>query len=194
MNRIGSAQRTTQETSLSANLALDGGDIRLQLGFPFFEHLLHAMAKHGRMGLQLSGKGDLEVDAHHTVEDVGIVLGQALNEALGERRGIERMGHDYVPMDEALVRVSVDLGGRAFVIWKGDVEGVYRPTLELSVLQGFFWALAGAARANIHVDVIRGQDYHHVVEAIFKALGRALREAAKPDGTQNLPSTKGVVG
>jgi len=193
MKRIGTAQRTTQETSLAATWALDGGDIRLQLGFPFFEHLLHSMAKHGRMGLQLSGKGDLEVDAHHTVEDVGMVLGEALREALGERRGIERMGHDYVPMDEALVRVSVDLGGRAFVVWSGDVEGVYRPTIELSVLKGFLWALAGAAKANIHVDVIRGQDYHHVVEATFKALGRALRVATKPDGTQNLPSTKGVL-
>jgi len=164
------------------------------VGLPFFEHLLHAMAKHGRMGLQLSGKGDLEVDAHHTVEDVGMVLGQALEEALGERRGIERMGQAYVPMDEALVRVAVDLGGRAFVVWSGDIEGVYKPTLELSVLKGFLWALAGAAKANIHVDVIRGQDYHHVVEATFKALGRALREAAKPDGTQSLPSTKGVLG
>jgi len=194
MKRTGTSQRTTQETSLQATWALDGGDISLQLGFPFFEHLLHAMAKHGRMGLQLSGKGDLEVDSHHTIEDVGIVLGQALNEALGERRGIERMGHSYAPMDEALVRVCVDLGGRAFVIWNGEVEGVYRPTIELSVLQGFLWALAGAAKANIHVDVIRGQDYHHVVEALFKALGRALREAAQPDGTQNLPSTKGVLG
>jgi len=194
MKRTGTAQRTTQETSLAATVALDGGDICLQLGLPFFEHLLHAMAKHGRMGLQLSGKGDLEVDAHHTVEDAGIVLGQALGEALGERRGIERMGQAHVPMDEALVRVVVDLGGRAFVVWSGDIEGVYKPTLELSVLKGFLWALAGAAKANIHVDVIRGQDYHHVVEAAFKALGRALREAAKLDGTQSLPSTKGVLG
>jgi len=193
MKRTGTSQRTTQETSLAATWELDGGDIHLQLGFPFFEHLLHAMAKHGRMGLQLSGKGDLEVDAHHTVEDVGIVLGQALGEALGERRGIERMGQAHVPMDEALVRVAVDLGGRAFVVWSGDIEGVYRPTLELSVLKGFLWALAGAAKANIHVDVLRGQDYHHVVEAAFKALGRALREAAKPDGTHNLPTTKGVL-
>ncbi|MCL2012863.1 MAG: imidazoleglycerol-phosphate dehydratase HisB [Cystobacterineae bacterium] len=194
MKRIGTAQRTTQETSLTATWALDGGDIALQLGFPFFEHLLHSMAKHGRMGLQLSGKGDLEVDSHHTVEDVGIILGQALNEALGERRGIERMGHSYVPMDEALVRVSVDLGGRTYVVWNGEVEGVYSPTIELSVLKGFLWALAGAAKANIHVDIVRGQDYHHVVEAVFKALGRALREAIQPDGTQNLPSTKGVLG
>jgi imidazoleglycerol-phosphate dehydratase len=152
------------------------------------------MAKHGRMSIQLSGKGDVEVDAHHTVEDVGIVLGQALDKALGERRGIERMGHAYAPMDEALVRVAVDLGGRPFVVWSGDVEGVYRPTLELSVLKGFLWALAGAAKANIHVDVLRGQDYHHVVEAAFKALGRALREATRLDGTHNLPSTKGVLG
>ncbi|MCL2179238.1 MAG: imidazoleglycerol-phosphate dehydratase [Proteobacteria bacterium] len=194
MKRTGTAQRTTQETSLQASWTLEGGDILLQVGLPFFEHLLHAMAKHGRMGLQLSGKGDIEVDSHHTIEDVGIVLGQALDKALGERRGIERMGHSYAPMDEALARVCVDLGGRAFVQWSGEVEGTYRPTIELSVLKGFLWALAGAAKANIHVDVIRGQDYHHVVEAVFKALGRALREATQPDGTQNLPSTKGVLG
>lgn len=188
--RQASDRRETAETTVDVALNLDGGEIRIDTGLPFFDHLLDALARHGRFGLVLNAKGDLEVDDHHTIEDVGITLGRATRAALDDRRGIERTGTDFVPMDEALVRVSLDLGGRACVVWEGEPQSIYRPRIDLTVLEGFFKGWADHAGANVHVDVLRGRDYHHVVEAVFKAFGRALRAATRPDGTESLASTK----
>ena len=191
--REATVRRQTAETDVRIALSLDGGPIAVATGLPFFDHLLTALARHGRLGLDVQAEGDLHVDDHHTVEDVGITLGQAVRQALGDRRGIERTGDGLVPMDEALVRVVVDLGGRSFVVWEGEPASVYRPRIDLTVLEGFVRGFADHAGANVHVDVLRGRDYHHVVEAVFKALGRALRAATRPDGTTAIPSTKEVI-
>ncbi|MBM4283027.1 MAG: imidazoleglycerol-phosphate dehydratase, partial [Deltaproteobacteria bacterium] len=140
--------------------------------------------------LVVDAEGDLHIDAHHTVEDTGIVLGRALKAALGEKVGIERMGECSVPMDEALVRAVVDLGGRSYVSFHVDVPGTYSPVIDLTVLEGFWKAVCDGAGMNLHVDMLRGRDYHHVVEATFKACGRALRAATRPDGTARVPTTK----
>lgn len=193
MSRMASEHRKTNETDVKIELALDavdGGFQRVETGLPFFDHLLTAFARHGRMGLVVDVQGDLHIDPHHTVEDTGIVLGRAIHKALGDRRGIERMGHAYVPMDEALVRAAFDLSGRSTLCWRVKVPGVYTPVIDLTVLEGFWKALCDGAGANLHIDALQGRDYHHVVEATFKACGRALREAVKRDGTERLPSTK----
>jgi imidazoleglycerol-phosphate dehydratase len=191
--RSATVTRTTRETAITATVALDGGDISISTGHAFFDHLLDALARHGRLGVHIAADGDLHIDPHHTVEDTGTVLGQALRDALGERRGIERTSCEVVPMDDALVRVVLDIGGRGYVVWSGEPSGVYTPRIDLSVLEGFTVALAARLGCNIHIDVLRGRDYHHVVEAVFKALGRALRGATRLDGTTQVPSTKGVV-
>lgn len=191
--RIGTARRSSKETRVEVTLELEpagGGEQHVRTGLPFFDHLLTAFARHGRFGLRVETQGDLEIDAHHTVEDTGIVLGQALHAALGDRKGIERMGHAYVPMDEALLRAAFDLSGRSYLCFRVEVPGVYVPTIDLTVLEGFWKAVCDGAGANLHVDALFGRDYHHVVEATFKACGRALREAVRRDGTERLPSTK----
>lgn len=193
MTRSAHETRKTAETDVQIDLALDppdGGTQRVDTGLPFFDHLLSAFARHGRMGLVVVTKGDLHIDSHHTVEDTGIVLGRAVSRALGDRKGMERMGHAYVPMDEALVRAAFDLSGRSYLCWRVSVPGNYTPTIDLTVLEGFWKAFCDGAGANVHVDALEGRDYHHVVEATFKACGRALRAAARFDGTQKLASTK----
>ena len=192
-SRTGVASRKTAETQVRVEVSIDppaGGTQHVKTGLPFFDHLLTAFARHARLGLVIDATGDLEIDAHHTVEDTGIVLGQALRQALGDRTGIERMGHDYVPMDEALVRAAFDLSGRSYLVFRVAVPGVYVPTLDLTVIEGFFKALCDSLGANLHVDALAGRDYHHVVEATFKAVGRAFRNAARSDGTGRLASTK----
>jgi imidazoleglycerol-phosphate dehydratase len=191
--RKGIAARKSTETEVSVGFALDGGAQKVSTGLPFFDHLLHAFARHGRFGLEVRAKGDLEVDAHHTVEDVGIVLGRAVADALGERLGIERMGSALVPMDEALVRAAFDLSGRSYLAWRIDLGPVYTPVIDLTVLEGFWKAFCDSAGSNLHVDALFGRDYHHVVEATFKACGRALRAATRLDGTGALASTKGML-
>lgn len=192
-SRRGSASRDSAETQVRAEVNLDGGPQKISTALPFFDHLLNAFARHGRFGVNLSAKGDLEVDVHHTIEDVGIVLGRAFSQALGDRRGIERMGDAYVPMDETLVRASFDLSGRSFLAWEVEVRGPHTPIIDLTVLEGFWKAFCDAVGANLHIDALKGRDYHHVVEATFKACGRALREACRPDGTQAIPSTKELI-
>lgn len=194
MSRTGRRERCTAETDITVAIALDGGPVQVRTGLRFFDHLLEAFARHGRFGLTVEATGDLDVDDHHTIEDVGIVLGGAVADALGDRRGIERTGDGLVPMDEALVRAVIDLGGRSYTVWEGEPASVYRPRIDLTVIEGFLRAFGDHAGANVHVDVIRGRDYHHVVEAAFKAFGRALRAATRPDGTDRLPSTKEVIG
>ena len=191
--REGIAHRVSKETDIHVTVALDGGAISVTTGIGFFDHLLEAFARHGRFGLTVRATGDLHIDAHHTVEDTGIVLGQALRAALGERKGIERTGHAYMPMDEALLRACVDLSGRSYLCWRVELLGVYTPTIDLTVLEGFWKALCDHAGLNLHVDMLQGRDYHHVVEATFKACGRALRAATRHDGTGEVASTKGLL-
>jgi imidazoleglycerol-phosphate dehydratase len=191
--RSGVASRKTAETRVRVEVTLDapdGGMQKISTGLPFFDHLLTAFARHGRMGLVIDTEGDLEIDPHHTVEDTGIVLGQAIKTALGDRVGIERMGHDYVPMDEALVRAAFDLSGRSYLVFHVSVPGVYLPTIDLTLIEGFWKALCDSLGANLHIDALAGRDYHHIVEATFKACGRALRQAGRFDGTRKLASTK----
>lgn len=196
MSRTATATRTSAETDVKVELDLDakdGGRQQVATGHAFFDHLLTAFARHGRFGLVVKTTGDLHVDAHHTIEDTGIVLGRAVNDALGDRKGIERMGHAYVPMDEALVRAAFDLSGRSFLCFSVSVPGVYTPVVDLTVLEGFWKAFCDGAGANLHVDALAGRDYHHVVEATFKACGRALRAATRSDGTSRLASTKETI-
>lgn len=190
MSRVGRAERKSAETDIRIEVDLDGGTQEVSTGFPFFDHLLNAFGRHGRLGLKIAAKGDLEIDSHHTVEDTAIVLGRALKMALGDRKGIERMGYAFAPLDEALVRAVFDLSGRSYLAWRVSVPGVYTPTIDLTVLEGFWRAFCDGLGANLHVDVLEGRDYHHVVEAMFKACGRALRAAAWSDGTGVLASTK----
>jgi imidazoleglycerol-phosphate dehydratase len=191
--RRGAVRRTTAETDVDVTVELDppdGGAQEVATGLPFFDHLLVAFARHGRFALRIAARGDLEIDAHHTIEDVGIVLGRALREALGDRKGIERMGDACVPMDEALVRACFDLAGRSYLCFGVAVPGVYTPAIDLTVLEGFWKALCDGLGANLHVEALAGRDYHHVVEAVFKACGRALRAATRLDGTARVASTK----
>jgi imidazoleglycerol-phosphate dehydratase len=191
--RKGTASRRSTETEVSVTIDLDGGAQNVSTGLPFFDHLLHAFGRHGRFGLDVQAKGDLEIDSHHTVEDVGIVLGRAVAAALGERRGIERMGSAFVPMDEALIRAAFDLSGRSYLCWRVEIGALYSPVIDLTVLEGFWKAFCDSAGSNLHVDALQGRDYHHVVEATFKACGRALRAATRLDGTGALASTKGML-
>ena len=192
--RAATVERKTAETSIRVHLELDGtGRARVDTGLGFLDHMLTALAKHGRLGLELSCEGDLEIDDHHTAEDCALALGQALDEALGERRGIRRFGSAYAPLDEALARAVVDLSGRP---WHEVRIGFRRETVgEVATenLTHFFRSLAIAGRMALHVDLLRGENDHHRAEAAFKALALALREAVARDGSGEVPSTKGVL-
>jgi imidazoleglycerol phosphate dehydratase HisB len=192
--RIASVERRTGETSIRVELVLDGGGrAQVETGLGFLDHMLTALAKHARLDLDLSCEGDLEVDDHHTAEDCALALGRALDEALGERRGIRRFGSAYAPLDEALARAVVDLSGRP---WPEVHLGFRREMIgEVATenLTHFFASLATAGRMALHVDVLRGENDHHRAEAAFKALALALREAIAADGTGDVPSTKGVL-
>ena len=192
MPRTATITRKTNETQITLELNLDGGPYSHQTGVGFFDHMLDHIAKHGRFGSKISAKGDLHIDDHHTVEDVGIVLGQALDKALGDKKGIERYGFASVPMDEALARVSVDLSGRAALVFAAnfDVHPAKIGTFDTQLVREFLNALVNNGKFNCHVEVIHGSNHHHIVEAIFKALGRALRDAVTITGTE-VPSTKG---
>ena len=188
-------QRKTAETDIDLTLALDGcGTCRTETGIGFFDHMLTAFARHGLFDLTVACKGDLEVDAHHTVEDVGICLGQGFSQALGDKAGIVRFGHSYVPMDEALARAVVDLSGRPYLVYNAafteEMIGAFPSSLALECLR----ALVDNARISLHIDLLRGANAHHGIEAIFKATARALRQAVERDArAQGVPSTKGVL-
>lgn len=194
MSRTASITRKTNETEISIGLSLDGGDYANDTGVGFFDHMLDHVARHGRFGMKIAAKGDTHIDDHHTVEDVGIVLGQALDKALGDKTGIERFGFASVPMDEALARVTVDLSGRAALGFDADFDAAPAKigTFDTQLVREFFTALVSNGRFNCHVEVVRGGNHHHVAEAVFKALGRALRQAVAVTGT-DVPSTKGVL-
>jgi imidazoleglycerol-phosphate dehydratase len=189
-------ERKTKETEIALQLNLDGtGASKVQTPIPFFSHMLEAWAKHGLVDLAVEASGDIEVDIHHTVEDVGIVLGQALRQALGDKKGIVRYGTAFVPMDEALVQASVDISGRPFLVFSVPVARTRVSNFDLDMLQEFFRAFAFNAEITLHVTMHYGHNLHHIAEAVFKSVARALAEAIRLDpriaGT--LPSTKGLL-
>lgn len=189
-------ERKTKETQIRLQLNLDGtGVSKIETGIPFFSHMLEAWAKHGLMDLSVDAKGDLEVDLHHTVEDVGLALGRALDEALGEKKGIVRFGTAFVPMDETLVQASVDLSGRPYLVFNVPLQRAKLGSFDLDLLTEFFRALATEAKMNLHVTMHYGANLHHVAEAVFKSVGRALAEATRinPRIAGMLPSTKGAL-
>jgi len=196
MSRQGSAQRETTETTIQVSLNLDGtGKVDVDTGIGFFDHMLTAFAVHGRFDLTVRCKGDLHIDQHHSVEDTGIVLGKALQEAVGDKRGIYRYGHAYVPMDETLVRAVLDLSGRTLAVLDIDWQPALGPEgMDYSLVSEFFWAVARAADMTIHIDSLRGMNNHHLCEAAFKAFARALDSATRKDPKLGdlLPSTKGA--
>ena len=193
--RRANRERKTLETSVAVAVNLDGeGKAEIAVGLPFFEHMLEQVARHGRIDLRIQAKGDLEVDAHHTVEDVGITLGQAVAEALGDKRGIHRYGHAYVPLDEALSRVVVDFSGRPGLSYDVAYARARVGDFDVDLLREFFQGFANHAQATLHIDNLKGVNAHHQAETVFKAFGRALRMAAERDPrTQDTPSTKGAL-
>lgn len=192
--RTATSKRTTGETDISLELNLDGsGCAAIATGHAFFDHMLNLLARHSLINLALTAKGDLEVDAHHTIEDTGIALGEALLNALGDKRGIRRYGCAYVPMDETLCRCVIDLSNRPFLEFRTPPGAADAPNMPLSLTVEFCRALANNLRCNLHIEVFYGLDGHHIAEAIFKALAHALRQAAEQDprAADAIPSTKG---
>jgi imidazoleglycerol-phosphate dehydratase len=189
-------ERKTKETEIAIQLGLDGtGASKVKTPIPFFSHMLEAWSKHGFMDLAVDAQGDIEVDQHHTVEDVGIVLGQALKQALGDKKGIVRFGTGTIPMDETLVSAAVDLSGRPFLVFNVPVTRARVSNLDLDLLQEFFRAFAFNAELTLHVTMHYGHNLHHITEAVFKAVGRALAQATRHDPriAGILPSTKGTL-
>jgi imidazoleglycerol-phosphate dehydratase len=190
----GRIARKTKETDIAVSLELGGQVAAIQTGLPFFDHMLAQIARHGDLGLEVRARGDLEVDAHHTVEDVGIAIGEALREAMGDKVGLARYGHAVVPLDEALVEAVVDLSGRPHLTFNAALPSgkKFIGGYDVDLTQDFFQALVNHARICVHVNVRYGRNLHHVVEAAFKAVARALRAALHREGTA-LASTKGVL-
>jgi imidazoleglycerol-phosphate dehydratase len=185
--------RQTKETDIRVSLNLDGtGEYQIATGIPFFDHMLAQLARHGHFDLVIAAKGDLEIDGHHTVEDVGWVLGQAFLEAGGDRRGIARFAHAYVPLDEALTRVVIDLSGRPFFVYKVDFKAARIGDLQTELVEEFFKAFVQEGRFNLHVESLYGRNQHHIAETIFKATARALHLATRVEHSA-IPSTKGVL-
>ncbi len=192
--REASIARKTTETDIDVRIRLDGeGRYSVSTGVGFLDHMLEQLARHGLVDLDLAAKGDLHIDAHHTTEDTGIAVGQAVSAALGDRKGIRRYGHAYVPMDEALVRVALDLSNRPYLIWHVDLPAQKLGTMDTELFREWFQAFAQHAGATLHVECLYGTNTHHIVEACFKALARALRIAAEIDPRRSdaVPSTKG---
>jgi imidazoleglycerol-phosphate dehydratase len=196
MKRIAEIERSTTETSIRLSLNLDGtGQCSIETGIGFFDHMLTLFARHGLFDLSVEARGDLQVDFHHTVEDTGIVLGQALAQALGDKKGITRYGTFYVPMDEALVRTVVDLSGRSFLRYESPKQVESIGAFSFQLVEEFLRALAAQSAINLHIDILAGKDAHHMAEGVFKSLARALDQAVSLDprieGT--IPSTKGAL-
>jgi imidazoleglycerol-phosphate dehydratase len=193
--RQGRVERKTKETQIVLQVGLDGtGASKVETGIPFFNHMLEAWAKHGLMDLTVDARGDLEVDLHHTVEDVGICLGKAFREALGDRVGIVRYGASFLPMDEALLHAAVDISGRPFLVFNVPVRRTRISNFDLDLLEDFFRAFVFNAEITLHVNMHYGQNLHHIVEAVFKAVGRALAEATRLNPRiAGVLSTKGTL-
>ena len=194
--RTAAISRETTETTIRLSLAVDGaGRAEVATGIGFLDHMLSALARHAMLDLTVQACGDLHVDFHHTAEDVGIVLGQALRQALGDKRGIRRYGHAMVPMDEALVEAAIDLSGRAFLVWRVPFERAKIGEMDTELFEEFFRAFSSNGSFALHVVLRHGHNAHHVAEGCFKAVARALREAVEPDpsATDSVPSTKGTL-
>jgi imidazoleglycerol-phosphate dehydratase len=196
MIRIATIRRNTKETQIVLRLNLDGrGKSQISTGIRFFDHMLDLVARHGAFDLKIAAAGDLDVDQHHTVEDIGIALGEAVDAALGNRRGILRAGYFLLPMDETLAAAAIDLGGRPFCLVKGNFSAKRVGEFQTELIEDFFQGFAASARANVHLRVLYGRSSHHQVEAVFKAFARALRFAVSRDKRLRnvLPSTKGLL-
>ncbi len=194
--RIGTISRKTTETDITVKLAVDGrGEGKIDTGIPFFDHMLTLFAKHGLFDLEVTARGDVAVDYHHTVEDVGIVLGEAFKAALGEKIGLTRYGFFVLPMDEALARVVIDLGGRPHLVYEVNAPTMFVRDFNLALVKEFFRGFANTVGANVHVKLVYGEEPHHVVEAVFKCFARALDAACRiePRAADRLPSTKGTL-
>ena len=193
MARTAAITRTTKETDIRLSLCLDGGEVHVSTGIGFFDHMLTAFAFYAGFGLDLTVKGDLEVDGHHTVEDTGIVLGQALRQALGDKRGIRRYGSCYVPMDEALCLTALDFSGRSFLVFDAEMPQPMIGSYDSCLTEEFMRAVAMNAGLTLHMKTLYGKNAHHITEALFKSLGMAMKDAVKVEGGA-ITSTKGVLG
>jgi len=199
MSRIGKVDRTTRESSISVQLDLDGtGEVEVSTGVPFYDHMLHAFGVHGSLDLKVEATGDIHIDAHHTVEDTAIVLGQAIRQALGDKKGIRRFGDAFIPMDETLAHAAVDVSGRPFCVHLGEPEQFNAFTIggnyPFVLTRHVFDSLSFHAQIALHVRVLHGRDPHHIAEAQYKAVARALRAATEADPrAAGVPSTKGVL-
>jgi len=194
MNRSAEIVRNTNETQITVNVDLDGvGNADFETGIGFFEHMLDQIARHGSIDIGVKASGDLHIDAHHTVEDVGITMGQAVASAVGDKKGIRRYGHAYVPLDESLSRAVIDLSGRPGLIYNVDYPRAMIGSFDVDLIHEFFQGFCNHAQATLHLDCLRGDNAHHVAETVFKAFGRALRMAVEPDprAAGRIPSTKG---
>ncbi len=188
--------RNTNETKIHVAINLDGtGQQNLATGVPFLDHMLDQIARHGLVDLDIQAQGDLQIDDHHTVEDVGIALGQAIFQAIGDKKGIQRYGHAYVPLDESLSRVVIDFSGRPYLSFHVPFARAMTGRFDLDLVREFFQGLVNHARISLHIDNLRGDNAHHQCETVFKAFGRALRMAAEldPRAADNIPSTKGTL-
>ncbi len=193
MARSATVQRDTLETRIQVSVNLDGsGNARLASGLPFLDHMLDQIARHGLIDLDIAAQGDLQIDAHHTVEDIGITLGQAVRQALGDKRGIRRYGHAYVPLDEALSRVVLDCSGRPGLEYLVEFHRARIGDFDVDLFREFFQGFVNHALITLHIDALRGRNAHHIAETVFKAFGRALRMAVEFDPRMtDIPSTKG---
>ncbi len=194
--RIATIKRNTAETQISVSVNLDGvGEARLATGVPFLDHMLDQVARHGMIDLEISANGDLHIDAHHTVEDIGITLGQAIGKAVGDKKGIRRYGHAYVPLDEALSRVVVDFSGRPGIEFNVKFTRAMIGEFDVDLVHEFFQGFVNHAQVTLHIDNLRGDNAHHQCETVFKAFARALRMAleADPRAAGQIPSTKGML-
>jgi imidazoleglycerol-phosphate dehydratase len=191
--RAASRQRDTKETKVAVDLLIDGrGTTRVSTGIPFFDHMLEQLGKHAGFDLTVRAEGDLDVDLHHTVEDVGIVLGNALQQALGDKAGVRRFANALVPLDEALVQVALDLSGRPFLVYEVDPVAEWIGTFDPQLAEEFWKGFVDGARVTLHIRSVSGKNGHHVIEASFKGVARALRDAVRVEGT-DIPSTKGTL-
>jgi len=193
MTRHAELRRETKETTIALSLTIDGaGTTDISTGIPFFDHMLEQLGKHAGFDLTVDARGDLDVDLHHTVEDVGIVLGNALREALGDKRGVRRFAHSLVPLDEALVQVALDLSGRPFLVYAVDPISEWIGTFDPQLVEEFWKGFVDGARVTLHLRSVSGKNGHHVIEASFKGVARALRDAVRIEG-DSVPSTKGTL-
>jgi imidazoleglycerol-phosphate dehydratase len=193
MSRTSQQHRETKETKIDLALDLDGsGDVSASTGIPFFDHMLEQLGKHGGWDLRIDAEGDLEIDTHHTIEDVGIVLGTAFKEALGDKAGVRRFAGAAVPLDEALVEIALDLSGRPYLVYEVDPKSEWIGTFDPQLAEEFWRAFAFAAGITLHMRSVSGRNGHHVIESSFKGVARSLRDAVKIEGT-GVPSTKGAL-